>query len=174
MNKEILSWSAQELATKIQQQQISITEVITCYLNQIDELNPSINAISHLRNRTEILEEAKKKDLQLKNGLAKGVLFGVPITIKESFLVKELGVSNGDPLLRKYIATEDAELVKRIKEAGAIILGMTNVPLFCIDWQTTNFWNGQTNNPGTIICNALMLQKVLNTKQYHVIYKDYI
>ena len=147
MNKEILSWSAQELATKIQAQQVSIVEVITCYLNQIDQLNPSINAISHLRNRAAILEEAKKKDLQLKNGLAKGLLFGVPITIKESFLVKGLTVSNGDPLLRKYVATEDAELVKRLKDAGAILLGMTNLPLFCIDWQSTNFWNGQTNNP---------------------------
>lgn len=147
MNKEILAWSAQELATKIKQQQVSIIEVITCYLNQIDALNPSINAISHLRNRAAILEEAKKKDLQLKNGLAEGLLFGVPITIKESFLVKGMTVSNGDPLLRKYVATEDAELVKRLKEAGAIILGMTNIPLFCIDWQSTNFWNGQTNNP---------------------------
>lgn len=147
MNKEIRSWSAQELATKIQTKQISITAVITAYLKQIDELNPSINAISHFRDRAAILEEAKQKDLQLKNGLAKGVLFGVPITIKESFLVKGLTVSNGDPLLRKYMATEDAELVKRLKEAGAIIIGMTNLPLFCIDWQSTNFWNGQTNNP---------------------------
>jgi len=147
MNKEICSWSAQELATKIQQQQVSILEVVTVYLDQIDRRNPSINAISHLRDRVAILEEAKAKDLELKNGLARGALFGVPITIKESFLVKGLRVSNGDPLLRKYIATEDAELVKRLKEAGAIILGVTNVPLFCIDWQSTNFWNGQTNNP---------------------------
>lgn len=147
MNKEILSWTAQELATKIQQRQVSVLEVTTCYLHQINQLNTSINAITHLRDRSLILEEAKHKDLQLKQGLAKGSLFGVPITIKESFLVKGLRVSNGDPFLKKYIATEDAELVKRLKDAGVIILGMTNVPLFCIDWQSTNFWNGQTNNP---------------------------
>jgi amidase len=147
MNKEIRSWSAQTLAKKIQAQEISITAVVTCYLNQIDQLNPSINAISHFRDRAAVLKEAKEKDVQLKNGIAKGTLFGIPVTIKESFLVKGLRVSNGDPLLRKYMATEDAELVKRLKDAGAIILGMTNVPLFCIDWQSTNFWNGQTNNP---------------------------
>jgi len=119
MNKEIISWSAQELTIKIKQQQISIVEVVTSYLDQIDQLNPSINAFSHLRDRTAVLEEAKIKDLQLKNKLAKGALFGVPITIKDSFLVKGLRASNGDPLLRKYVATEDAELVKK-----ALIFGL--------------------------------------------------
>ncbi len=147
MNKEILSWSTQQLAFNIRQQQVSILDVVTCYLNQIEQLNPNINAICHLRSRASILKEAKKKDAQLKNGTAKGLLFGIPIAIKESFLTKGFRVSNGDPLLRNYVATEDAELVKRIKDAGAIILGMTNVPLFCIDWQSTNFWNGTTNNP---------------------------
>src|SRR5690606_3455339 len=55
--------------------------------------------------------------------------------------------SNGDPLQRNYKPKEDAELIQILKEEGVIIIGKSNVPLFCIDWQTTNFWNGQTNNP---------------------------
>ncbi|MBL4582199.1 MAG: hypothetical protein JKY29_10300, partial [Gammaproteobacteria bacterium] len=96
---------------------------------------------------SEWFQEAKEKDCQLITQATIGALHGIPITIKESFLVKGLKISNGDPLLRNNRATEDAELVKRLRDAGAIIIGVTNVALYCIDWQSTNFWNGQTNNP---------------------------
>lgn len=147
MDTSLLHYSAQTLANKIRQQECSVVEVLQVYLAQIAAYNPSINAITHLRPIEELLAEAQAKDLQLQAGTAKGLLFGVPVAIKESILVKGLKVTNGDPLLRNYRGQEDAVLVQQLKAAGAIILGTTNVPLFSIDWQSTNFWNGTTNNP---------------------------
>ena len=145
--KDITYRSARTLVNEIKSREISVVEVVTCFLNQIKKYNPVVNAIFELRNEEEIINEARKKDEQIKTGKAAGLLFGLPLTVKDSFLVKGLKNSNGDPLLRNYIAEEDAELVKRLKNEGAIIIGKTNVALFCIDWQSTNFWNGQTNNP---------------------------
>lgn len=88
-----------------------------------------------------------KKDALLKKGIVLGELHGLPMTVKDGFNVKGLKSSNGHPSYKNNIATEDAELVKRLKEAGAIIIGKTNLPLFSIDWQSTNSWFGQTNNP---------------------------
>nr|WP_299325646.1 amidase [uncultured Maribacter sp.] len=126
---------------------MSVVEVVTAFLNHIKKNNPKINAICDLKNEEEILREALLKDEDIKLGKELGLLHGLPMTIKDSFLVKGLKNSNGDPFLRNYIATEDAELVKRLKKEGAIIIGKTNTALYCIDWQSTNFWNGQTNNP---------------------------
>ncbi len=147
MSKEIISLSAYEIAIKINKKEITVTQTLNAFLKQIELINPIVNAISDLRKKEDLIREAKEKDLQIEEGKALGILFGVPITIKESFLVKGLKTTNGDPMLRNNIAEEDAELVKRLKNAGAIIIGMTNVAFFCIDWQSTNFWNGQTNNP---------------------------
>lgn len=142
--------SASKIVHQIKSKEITVVEVMTAFLNQIEKHNPIINAISDLKKKQDLLAEAQEKDQEIADGKELGILHGLPLTIKDSFLVKGLKNSNGDPLLRNYVATEDAELVKRLKEAGAIIIGKTNVPLFCIDWQTTNFWNGQTNNPYNI------------------------
>lgn len=145
--KNLLKISASNLVSEIKLGKISVVEVVSFYLNRIKKYNGSINAIFELRDEEEILQEARLKDENLKIGKNTGLLYGLPLTIKDSFLVKGLKNSNGDPLLRNYVAEEDAELIKRLKNEGAIIIGKTNVALFCIDWQSTNFWNGQTNNP---------------------------
>jgi amidase len=145
--KNIVFESATELVRKIKAKEITVVETVTAFLNHIEKFNPTVNAISDLREKEEILNEAREKDLTIEQGKSLGLLHGLPITVKDSFLVNGLKNSNGDPLSRNYVATEDAELVKRLKNAGAIIIGKTNTALYCLDWQSTNFWNGQTNNP---------------------------
>ena len=145
--KHIVFTSATELIEKIKSKKLSVVEVVTAFLDNIEKNNPSINAVIDLRDKADILKEAAEKDAAIHSGKDIGLLHGLPLTIKDAFLVKGLKNSNGDPLLRNYVATEDAELVKRLKKEGAIIIGKTNVALYCIDWQSTNFWNGQTNNP---------------------------
>jgi len=145
--KNIVFISALELVAHIKSQKISVVEVVTIFLNHIKENNPKINAICELKNEEEILREASQKDEEIKQGKQLGLLHGLPLTIKDAFLVRGLKNSNGDPLLRNYVAEEDAELVTRLKKEGAIIIGKTNTALYCIDWQSTNFWNGQSNNP---------------------------
>jgi amidase len=145
--ENIVFESGTKLVEKIKKKEITVVEVVIAFLNHIEKFNPAINAICDIRKRDEILDEARRKDLEIQQGKNLGLLHGLPLTIKDSFLVKGLKNSNGDPFLRNYVATEDAELVKRLRDAGAIIIGKTNTALYCIDWQTTNFWNGQTNNP---------------------------
>ena len=145
--ENIVFTPANELVAHIKSRKISVVEVVIAFLDHIKAHNPAINAVCDLRNEKDILNEALQKDEAIKLGKEVGLLHGLPLTIKDSFFVKGLVNSNGDPLLRNYVAEEDAELVKRLKDAGAIIIGKTNVPLYSIDWQSTNFWNGQTNNP---------------------------
>ena len=147
MDKDIIALTASELVYKIKTKEISIVKTITTFLEHIEKVNPTYNAICELRSREDLIKEAQKKDALLEKGDRIGSLFGLPITIKDSILVKGLKNSNGDPMQKNYVATEDAELVKRLKNEGAIILGKTNTALFCIDWQSDNFWNGQTKNP---------------------------
>lgn len=146
MESSIIYLSAREVVARIKAQEVSVVEVVTAFLDRIDQLNPAVNAISDLRTRKDILAEAEEKDEMLQAGNIR-TLHGLPMTIKDCFWVKGLKTSNGHPAYRNYVAEEDAELVKRLKNAGVIVLGKTNVPLFSIDWQATNFWNGTTNNP---------------------------
>lgn len=145
--KNIIFTSANELVDNIKSKKISVVEVVTAFLNHIKENNPKVNAICDLKNQEEILREALLKDEDIKLGKQLGLLHGLPLTVKDCFNVKGLKNTNGNPLLRNYVATEDAELVKRLKNEGAIIIGKTNLPLYCVDWQSTNSWSGQTNNP---------------------------
>ncbi|NRA51933.1 MAG: amidase [Phaeodactylibacter sp.] len=145
--EEIVFSSASTLLEDIISRKRSVVDVVAAFLTHIRKHNPAINAVCDLRAEDDILCEAREKDEALKSGKKVGLLHGLPMTIKDSFFVKGLINSNGDPFLRNYRAEEDAELVKRLKAEGAIILGKTNTPLYCIDWQSTNFWNGQTNNP---------------------------
>ncbi|HCX21678.1 MAG: hypothetical protein CMB80_28425 [Flammeovirgaceae bacterium] len=147
MSKEITLLSATDLARRIRKKELKITEVIEAFLKHIDEINPSVNAISQLRTKEDLRQEAKEKEAYLEKGLEPGPLFGVPVTVKESIMVKGLQLTNGDPMLKNNVAEEDALLVKRLKDAGAIIIGMTNLAFLSIDWQSTNAWNGTTNNP---------------------------
>ena len=147
MDKPLVFLPATEILAKIKARPLTVVQVATAFLDQIAQHNPTLNAVIDLRSREEVLAEARAKDEALERGEAVGRLHGLPMTVKDSFLVQGLKNSNGDPMLRHYVAEEDAELVRRLKQEGAIILGKTNCPLFCIDWQSTNFWNGQTNNP---------------------------
>lgn len=145
--KEIIFTPAKELVENITTGKMSSVDVVTAFLENIKRNNPTINAVFDLCNEQDILKEASEKDEEIKAGKKPGLLHGLPLTIKDSFLVKGLLNSNGNPFLRNFRSDEDAELVTRLKAEGAIIIGKTNVPLYCIDWQSTNFWNGQTNNP---------------------------
>lgn len=145
--KTLIFSSATRIVNAIKQREVTVETIVRTFLEHITKHNKKINAICALRDEEAIIKEARKKDEAIANGIKTGPLYGLPITIKDSFMVKGLVNSNGDPMQRKQIANADAELVKRLKSAGAIILGKTNTALYCIDWQSRNFWNGQTNNP---------------------------
>ncbi|MCE7996103.1 MAG: amidase [Roseivirga sp.] len=150
--KSILFENAEEIVRQIAAGEISSVEVTSQFLAQIKRYNIAINAITDKRDQADILEEAREKDQLMGEGKSLGLLHGLPVTVKDTFNVKGLITSNGNPRLKSNIATRDAELVRRLKEAGAIIMGKTNLALFALDWQSDNAWFGKTNNPYDLEC----------------------
>jgi len=144
--------SATEITRQIRDKEISCENVVRQFLGHIKKHNHLIKAISDLRNVDDIINEAKHKDRLLENGKIIGPLHGLPMTVKDTFNVVGLISSNGNPKLKGNIANSDAALVTRLKDAGAIIIGKTNLALYTLDWQSTNPWFGQTNNPYDINC----------------------
>ncbi len=147
MTDQLVFSSATVIAQKIKSREISCLDIAKQFLSQIKVFQPKINAISDLRTEASILNEAREKDKLLEQGIVLGPLHGVPLTVKDTYNVKGLITSNGNSQLKNNRAKNDAELVKRLKAAGAIIMGKTNLALFALDWQSTNKWFGQSNNP---------------------------
>lgn len=116
-------------------------------------MNPILNAVVEDRF-TSALEEAKKVDqLLAKNNSDNSVLeknfplLGVPITVKESIAVVGMSHSGAMITAKGRRAKKDADVIKKLKEAGAIILAVTNTPELCLDWECYNKVTGRTSNP---------------------------
>ncbi len=134
--------SAVELVAAIHAKQVSVREVVTAFLDQIEKLNPDYNAIVSLRPRSEILAEADACD----RSEAKGALFGLPIAIKDLAQTKGLRTTFGSPIYKDFVPDEDDLHVARIRSAGAIIIGKTNVPEWGFGSHTYNPVFGPTRN----------------------------
>lgn len=137
---------AAELAGKIRDREISSLELTEHYINRIEQLDSRINAVV-VRDFDRALAAAAKADKELAGGTIAGPLHGVPVTVKEAFNIAGLATSWGVPALQDNIADTDAEAVKRLRQAGAVLMGKTNVPSGLGDIQTCNEIHGVTNNP---------------------------
>ena len=137
---------AHVLARKLRRREISAEELMRLYLDRVGRFNPKLNAIVVL-DRDKALASALEADRELARGEVRGPLHGLPMTVKESFDVAGWTTTWGNPAWRGNVASADAAVVERLKRAGAIVFGKTNVPLLLGDFQTTNEIYGQTNNP---------------------------
>jgi amidase len=135
-----------ELATGIRQRRMSATEVLDAYLAQIARHNPALNALVTL-DAERARRRAHEADAALARGEVWGPLHGVPITIKDAIETAGLRTTSGFPPLADSIPATDATVVARLRAAGAIILGKTNLPTLCGDVQTDNPLFGRSNNP---------------------------
>jgi amidase len=137
---------AAEIAGLIRNKKISSVELTQLMLSRIADIDKEINAINVLVDE-EALANARKADEMLARGKIIGPLHGVPITIKDSFRIKEVVTTAGNPVLKDFVPEYDAASVTRLKKAGAIILGNTNVPYMLNDHQSFNDIYGRTLNP---------------------------
>ena len=137
--------SATELAAALAARQISARELLEAEITRIETLDPTINAVV-VRDFDRAREAAGAADLALGRG-ERGPLLGIPMTVKEQFNVAGLPTTWGIERFRDWRPTEDALAVQRLKAAGAIIMGKTNVPVGLADWQSDNPIYGTTNNP---------------------------
>ncbi|MFM2078575.1 MAG: hypothetical protein RJA49_2465 [Actinomycetota bacterium] len=138
--------SAGQLARAVRTGKVSAVELLQAYLERVDRLNPAINAVV-VDDRAAALKQARAADRALAKGAKVGPLHGVPITVKESFTMVGQPTTWGFPELKGNISTTDAVVVQRLRAAGAVIFGKTNVPVSLADFQSYNEVYGTTNNP---------------------------
>ncbi len=140
-----LTASATALRAALLARRFSAAALLEASLARIDALNPRLNAVV-AQDRDAARAMAKAADERIANGTARP-LEGLPITIKDAFDVAGLPSSGGLPAYRARIPAEDAAAVARLRAAGAVILGKTNVPVFSGDFQSYNPAHGVTSNP---------------------------
>ncbi len=142
---EYATASAGEMAQAVAAREVSAVELANAAIDRIEKLDGPINAVV-VRDFDRALEAAKAADAALAAGERKPLL-GVPMTVKEAHNVEGLPTTWGSEAFKGWIAPADSTGVARLKAAGAIILGKTNVPPFLADWQSDNEVYGRTNNP---------------------------
>ncbi|MGH6988357.1 MAG: amidase [Stellaceae bacterium] len=137
--------TAGDQAKALAERRISAVELLDQAIARIEALDGTYNAVV-VRDFDRARDAAKAADAALAQGEKKPLL-GVPMTVKESYNVAGLVTSWGFPDNKNHRATQDAVAVTRLKGAGAVIMGKTNVPVSLADWQSYNDIYGQTNNP---------------------------
>ena len=137
--------TAGELVKALADRKISARELLDASISRIEALDPKINAVV-VRDFDRARVAADAADAALARGERRPLL-GLPMTVKEQLGVAGLPTTWGDPKAKDWKAEVDALAVQRLKAAGAVILGKTNVPIFLRDWQSYNEVYGTTNNP---------------------------
>ena len=143
----LLDQSATELARRIRQGELSSREVVEAHINRTKQVHPFLNAMVRQRF-SQARREADEADRRLQDTDPHdlGPLHGVPCTIKESFALNGMPHTSGLLSRRGTLAREDAITVKRLRQAGAIPLGSTNIPELCMWYETHNTVYGRTHN----------------------------
>jgi amidase len=142
----LIDKSARELAALIRKRSVSPVEVLDAHLDAIDRVNPKLNAIVTIA-RDQARTAAQAAESAVMRGDALGPLHGLPIGIKDITPTAGIRTTYGCPLFKDHVPTEDAEVVRRLKAAGAVVLAKTNTPEFATGANTVNELFGATRNP---------------------------
>ncbi len=137
---------AAAMATSVRTGELSPVELVASSFARIDEAEPEINAFCALF-RDEAGRAAREAERAVRDGEELGPLHGVPIAIKESMWMRGVPATDGSRALESFVPPEEAVLVARLRAAGAIVVGRTNVPEFCYAGYTDNDLFGLTRNP---------------------------
>jgi len=133
--------SASEHATSVRKKEVSCRELADLYIGRIHKHNPALHSIV-ISNEADAIRTACERDDDLTHNIVRGPLHGVPVTVKEAFNLTGLKTTVNFPQLKNNVAATDALIVKRLKEAGATILGKTS-------WRITRV-SGRSIRPRTI------------------------
>ena len=150
----LLAMDAFALSQAIHKRDLSAREVMQIFLARIDLLNPRVNALVGLLPHDDLLAQADERDVMLSRGQSMGWMHGFPMAIKDLSAVAGLPMSEGSPLLAGQIAPHDSLMVSRMKAAGGIVIGKSNVPEFGLGSHTYNPVFGTTLNPWDITRSA--------------------
>src|SRR5260370_39481998 len=144
---DIVFSSTKQLATAIRAGHVSATEVLEAHLAQIDTHNATLNAIVTM-DAEGAHERAREADKALARGQVWGPLHGVPFTLKDAHAAAGIRTTSGFPPLAAHVPEADGTVAARLKAAGGILMGKTNLPVLLGDpGQSNNPIFGRTNNP---------------------------
>ena len=146
MTESLSCKTAVELASLIARKEVGPVEVLDSHLAAISRVNPKLNAIVTLVADA-AREQAREAEAAVLRGDKLGALHGLPVVIKDITPTKGIRTTYGSPLFKDNVPSEDAEVVRRLKAAGAIVLGKTNTPEFGAGANTFNEVFGVTRNP---------------------------
>jgi amidase len=146
-DSDICFMSARQMADLIKQKKLSSREVMQAHLKQIARVNSKVNAIVTLVPEDQLMAQALAADEATARGISKGPLHGVPVGVKDLHSTKGIRTTFGSPLHKDDIPNFDCLVVEREKNAGAIVIGKTNVPEWGNGSQTFNPVFGPTLNP---------------------------
>jgi aspartyl-tRNA(Asn)/glutamyl-tRNA(Gln) amidotransferase subunit A len=138
--------SIAELASLMHARTVSAVEATDAHLARIERLNPALNAFVTIM-AAEARAAARQADAELAAGRWRGPLHGVPIGLKDIFDTAGVRTTHGSSFYRDHVPGEDAETVRRLKDAGAVLIGKCNTHEFAAGSTTNNPWYGPTRNP---------------------------
>ncbi len=145
-DEELAFSSVPELRHLIDSRGVSVVELTELFLRRIEYLNPSMNAYVTI-TAEEALASARDVDAALARGDAPGLLFGIPISIKDLEITKGTRTTMGSLLFKDHVPDQDSAVVERVRKSGAIILGKTNSPEFGFSGTTENRLGDACRNP---------------------------
>ena len=143
---ELFNLSAKQLAEKIKNKEISPKEVVSSYIKRIEEVEPKVRAYITL-TLEQAMKEAEEIEERLMKGEDVGLLAGVPIAIKDNICTRGIRTTCASRILENFVPPYDATVVKLLREAGAIIIGKTNMDEFAMGSSTENSAFFPTHNP---------------------------
>jgi amidase len=150
---ELCFATARELVERVRRREISVREVVQAHLDQIERVNPQVNAVVTV-TPDRALAEAAAADELLAAGHEPGPLFGLPIAHKDTHLTAGIRTTFGSQSMRDFVPDNDELIVERIRAAGAVTIGKTNVPEFGAGSHTFNTIFGTTRNPYDVARSA--------------------
>ena len=146
VNDDLCFLSIAEVSSLMRARTVSPVEVTEAHLARIERLNPTLNAFVTVM-ATEAREAAKRAESEIREGRWRGPLHGVPIGVKDIFDTAGVRTTNGSSFYRDHVPTTDADSIRRLKDAGAVVIGKCNTHEFAAGSTTNNPWYGATRNP---------------------------
>ena len=143
---ELLKGSATTMARAIRDREVSPVELVEAHIARIEEVNPEINAVV-LPRFEQALGEARAAEQAISRGDDVGPLHGVPYTAKECIEVDGMACCDASKIFEGNVSTQDAVVIESLRDAGAILIGKTNIPEFAFHYDSNNLVYGATANP---------------------------
>jgi len=144
---DLLELSAASLVNMLRTKKVSSRELLQAHLQRIQDVNREVNAVVTLGGEEELFAAAHRADEQLAKDLSVGLLHGLPMTHKDTHRVKGMRTTQGSLIYQNHVPEEDDLIIRRLRHAGVISTGKTNVPEFAAGSHTFNEVFGTTRNP---------------------------